>query len=67
MGFFFLSLFIYFEDERERERETEREREHENMGVEEKWRGGERIPSSLHAVSTEPDTGLNLMNCKIMA
>ena len=24
-------------------------------------RGRERIPSSLHAVSAEPDTGLNLM------
>ena len=37
----------------ERERERERERETEN-------------PSRLHAVSTEPNMGLELMNCEIM-
>ena len=48
---FFLSLFIL----RKRERETvggggrEREREKER----------ERIPSKFHAVSTEPNAGLN--------
>ena len=26
----------------------------------------ERIPSRLHTVSTEPDMGLELMNCEIM-
>ena len=40
--------------EQQRERGTERERE----------RG--RIPSRLHAVSTELDPGLNLMTCEIM-
>ena len=32
-------------------------------------RGGaerDRIPSRLHAVSTEPDVGLELTNCAIM-
>ena len=29
-------------------------------------RGRERIPSRLHAVSTEPDAGLKLMNCEII-
>ena len=28
--------------------------------------GGERTPSRLHTVSTEPDAGLNLTNCEIM-
>ena len=28
-------------------------------------RGRERIPSKLHAVSTEPDMGLNLTNREI--
>ena len=39
--------------EREREREGERDRE--------------RIPSRLHAVSTEPNTGLDPTNCAMMA
>ena len=29
-------------------------------------REGERIPSRLHAVSTEPNVGLELMNYEIM-
>ena len=29
-------------------------------------RGRERIPSRLHAVSTEPDAGLKFMNHEIM-
>ena len=29
-------------------------------------REGERIPSRLHAVSAEPDAGLDLINCEIM-
>ena len=41
--------------EGQREREGERERERE----------GERILSRLHAVSTEPDVGLELMNLEI--
>ena len=44
-------MFIYFERE-----EGQRERE----------RGGERIPSRLHAVSAEPDTGLESTNREIM-
>ena len=44
----FLKKFIYLFKERVRERERERARE--------------RIPSRLHAVSTEPDSGLDLMN-----
>ena len=39
--------------------EAERERERE--------RGRERIPSRLHADSTEPDAGLYPMNLEIMA
>ena len=41
---------------RGREREGERERE----------RLRERIPSRLHAVSTEPDVGLKPLNREIM-
>ena len=44
------------------ERERDRERESENVGRAER----ERIPSRLHTVSTEPDTGLELMNPEIM-
>ena len=40
---------------REGGREEERERERE------------RIPSRLHTVSTEPNAGLELTNCRIMA
>ena len=29
-------------------------------------RGRGRLPSRLHAISTEPNTGLELTNCKIM-
>ena len=55
---FFFSLFIYFRvresSSGERaEREREREREGEN-------------PNGLHTVSTEPDPGLELTNCKVM-
>ena len=46
------------EREREGEGEGERERERE--------REKERIPSRLHAVRTEPDVGLSLMNGEIM-
>ena len=50
----FICLFIYFEREKERGRGRERERERE------------RMPSRLHAVSTEPSAGLELTNCEIM-
>ena len=42
---------------RERERKRERKRERE---------GRERIPSSLCAISAEPDMGFNLTNPEIM-
>ena len=44
--------------------ERERERERENRGG--AGREGERIPSRLHTVSTEPNVGLELTNCEIM-
>ena len=55
--YFVKYLFVYFERERERAgKKQERERE----------RGRERTTNRLHAVSTEPDLGLELMNCEIM-
>ena len=50
----FLSLFIL----------RKREKEHEQGRGRERQRG--RIPSSLHAVSVEPDVGLKVMNHEIM-
>ena len=49
---------------RERERERKRERERVSRGGAE--RGRERIQSRLHAVSSEPNVGLDLTNCEIM-
>ena len=43
-------MFIYFERERERARE----------------RGRQRIPSKLHALHTEPNMGIDLMNHEMM-
>ena len=56
---------------RERGRETERqrqreEREHTSRGGAERRREGERIPSSLCIVSTQPNVRLELTNCEIM-
>lgn len=45
ISFFFLSLLIYLVKEKEHRRDRE----------------GETIPSRLHAVSVEPDAGLDLM------
>ena len=45
------------------ERERARERESKAGGTE---REGDRIPSRLHAVGTELNTGLKLMNHEIM-
>ena len=45
-------MFIYFE----------RENEHESRVVGGAEREGERILSRLHAVSAEPDVGLDLTN-----
>ena len=52
LPFNILNAYYLFEREREGEEEAERE--------------GERIPSRLHTVSTEPDLGLDLGNCDIM-
>ena len=41
-------------------RDWERERERE------RGRGAERGRERIHTVSTEPDAGLNLMNCEVM-
>ena len=41
-----------------------RERERAQAGK--RQRGREKIPSRLHAVNTEPDTGLDIMNGEIM-
>ena len=56
LDLFILFKFIYFESEcgGGTEREGQRQRE------------GERIPSRLHTVSTEPDAGLELTNREIM-
>ena len=57
---FILSLFLEGggkQGERERENKHEQERGRERRG---------RIPSRLRAVSTEPDAGLELTNCKTM-
>ena len=37
-----------------------------SRGRETDERERDRIPSRLHAASTEPDMGLNNMNCEIM-
>ena len=50
----FVFKFIYFE------------RKRESRGRDREKRGKERIPSRLHAVSTEPDAGLDLTNSEIM-
>ena len=55
---FIFFMLVYFE--------REREREHTSRGGAERETERERIPSRLHAVSTEPDTGLSLTNCEIM-
>ena len=47
-----------------RERERERERAHASRGGAE--REGERIPSRFHAVSAEPNAGLDLTNHEIV-
>ena len=49
-------ILFYFLRERETACEWGRGRE----------RGRQRIPTRLHAVSTEPDAGLEPMSCEIM-
>ena len=46
-GDFLSSVIFYFSFERERESRA---------------KGGQRIPSGIHYVSAEPDTGFDLMN-----
>ena len=67
--FFFFFKFTYLFREREWGRgrkRGERERDSERAGKGQKERERERIPSRLHAVSMEPDVGLEPMNCEIM-
>ena len=54
-------MFILRDRKREREREKERERAQAGEGQKKR----ERIPSRFHAVSTEPNMGLNPTNLKI--
>ena len=56
---FFNSKFIWRESGREREREGESGRAN--------GRGVQRIPSRLHTVSKQPNAGLELTDCEIMA
>ena len=56
--YLFIYLFLFILRERERERERDRWGDSE--------REGERIPSRLCAVSTEPDMGLEPTNREIM-
>ena len=56
---FFKKISIYFE--------RKRENVHTRASVGEGQRERERIPSRLHAVSSEPHTGLNPRNRGIMA
>ena len=51
-------MFIYFE--------REKEREHVQAGERQRVRERERIPSSLHTISMEPDVGLDVTNHEIM-
>ena len=57
----FLSFFFKFLQFILKEREKRREQQ---WGQRE--RGTQIIPSRLHAVSTEPDVGLDPTNCEIM-
>ena len=50
-------MLIYLFRERERERERSSKRAETRR---------ERIPSRLHAVSTDPHVGLDLTNCEIV-
>ena len=69
-----LSLFIFREGGKEggregggeRERERERERKRTHAGVGQREREGDRIPSRLCTVRTEPDAGLELTNREVM-
>ena len=52
--------------ERERERETEREREREKQRQKEGGAARERENLKAWCCQTEPDAGLELINCEIM-
>ena len=59
--FFFLYFFNYFE------RESVCVHMQACMGRGcSRERGGERIPSRLHAISAEPDSGFDITKCEIM-
>ena len=53
-------MFIYFS-------EREREQNGKEGGAEREGNTESEADSRLRAVNTEPDTGLELMNCEIMA
>ena len=58
---FFLNVHFYFWEERQSVSRERADREREREGDTQSEAG-----SSLRAVSTEPDAGLQLMNCEIM-
>ena len=66
--FFFFKFIFIFERERGREggREGGREKENAHKLVWGRKRERIPIPSRLHAVSAEPNVGLELMDCEIM-
>ena len=65
-GHFFFNVYLFLRD-RVREREKEGERQPVS-GVRAEREGDTecKAGSRLHAVSTEPDVGLELMICEIM-
>ena len=58
--FIFFKFYLFILREIQRENKWGRGRERERDGER------QRIPSSLHAVSTEPDAGLEPTSCEIM-
>ena len=55
--FLFLNVYLFLRD---------RERKSTNGGGAERERERDRIPSRLHAIGTEPDSGLELTNREIV-
>ena len=64
--FFNVHLFLREREREKRERERERERDNMSRGEAEKGDTESGAGSRLQAVSTEPDAGLELMDCEIM-
>ena len=59
LNLFFFNVFIYFETERDRAWAGEGQRERETQNP-------TQAPGSELSVSTEPNAGLELMDCEIM-